>query len=155
MNKLLLIIAIVASGVAIFYANFNRTQHTELVAETINYTCNECIELTKAVEELKLEVEHLHTVDIEIGENLNARIDQVNAQVDEVATSVASFKDDAVAAATQAAESAAARAEAAAEASQAYYEQVVEWFEKIRASLPKIPKGWWGDSEEDTVESET
>ena len=138
MTNILSIVAIILAGLAAFYATFNKTQTIETTGDIV---CNECIELSKAVEELKIEIKHLHEVDIEIGDNLNERINQVSGKVDALGSTIGSISADAAEAATIAASAAAERAEAAAAKSGEYYQRVVDFFANLK--LPKLPGVSW------------
>ena len=149
MNKLLSFSAISLSLIAIVMSasmlnKFNNAGevikqsevHFDAYIEQATVHAENVFQLSNKVEELYLEVEHLHELNIEIGDNLNARID-------EIATGVDAIKDDAVAAATAASEAAAKRAEAAAEASKGYYNAVVEWFSKLPdIDIPEFTFPW-------------
>ena len=90
------------------------------IAEEVKIIDSIVLDLTEAVEELRVEIAHVHEHNIEIGDNLNKRIDDMS-------TGLAAIKEDTVAAAQAAAE----RAEAAAAASQGYYQSTKDYVASI------------------------
>ena len=97
---LLSVIAIVVSGFALSQppevvgtAKYQPDNLT--IAENVQIIDSIVLDLTEAVEELRVEIAHVHELNVELGDNLNGRIDELGATIGTLSTTVS---DNAIAA---------------------------------------------------------
>ena len=87
------VLAIVASSYAIFQppqvvgtAKYQPDNLT--IAENVQIIDSIVLDLTNAVEELRVEIAHVHELNIELGDNLDQRIDDLGATVGTLSNTV-------------------------------------------------------------------